>query len=115
MELKEFVSEVLSDIFLSVADDQKIIANQGGRVNPDISTTTSGVVICPVVDCGVGSPYKSLCVAEFDVALTIADKEQKSGKIGVLFGNLGIGAGKSESAESSEVTRVKFSVPYRLP
>ena len=115
MELKEFVSEVLTDIFEGVADAQVRIANKGGEINPAVRTGTSGSTFAPSKTPDHQILNKTLCVAEFDVALTVADKEQKGGKIGVLLGSIGVGGGKSEAVETSQITRVKFSVPYRLP
>ena len=111
MELKEFVSEVLTDIFEGVADAQERITDIGGEINPAVKTGMNGVVYAPDRQ----TSHKSLCIAEFDVALTVSDNEQKGGKIGVLLGSIGVGGGKSESAEASQVSRVKFSVPYKLP
>ncbi len=111
MELREFISEVLTDIFEGVSAAQKRISDKGGEINPFVKTGTSGITYAPVER----TPNKTLCIAEFDVALTVADKEQKGGKIGVLLGNIGIGCGKSKAVEASQLTRIKFSVPYRLP
>lgn len=111
MELKEFVSEVLTDIFEGVADAQERISDIGGEINPAVKTGMNGVVYAPDRQ----TSHKTLCVAEFDVALTVSDKEQKGGKIGVLLGSIGVGGGRSEGVETSQITRVKFSVPYKLP
>ena len=90
MELREFISEVLTDIFDGVSAAQKRISDKGGEINPFVKTGTSGVTYAPVER----TSNKTLCIAEFDVALTVADKEQKGGKIGVLLGT-------SESAAES--------------
>ena len=111
MERKEFVEETLTDIFLGVAGAQKRITDIGGEINPAVKTGMNGVVYAPDRQ----TSHKTLCIAEFDVALTVSDKEQKGGKIGVLLWDIGAGGGKSESAEASQVSRVKFSVPYKLP
>ena len=65
--------------------------------------------------CEIASAVKAIRIAKFDVVLIVADKKQKGGKIGVLLWDVGAGGGKSESAEASQVSRVKFSVPYKLP
>lgn len=115
MDLKEFVSEVLTDIFEGVADAKERISDKGGEINPAIKTGAMGSTIVPDSLPQKHVAHKTLCVAEFDVALTVSDKEQKGGKIGVLLWDIGAGGGKSESAEASQVSRVKFSVPYKLP
>lgn len=115
MELKEFVSEVLTDIFEDVADAQERIADKGGEINPAIKTGAMGSTFVPDSLRQKQAAHKTLCVAEFDVALTVSDKEQKGGKIGVLLGSIGVGGGRSEGVETSQITRVKFSVPYKLP
>ena len=114
MELREFVSEVLTEIFEGVADAQIKIAEKGGVINPDIFVGTSGEVYAPVGRRDkVGR--KERCFAEFDVALTVGNKEQQGGKIGVVLSVINGSCGKSSATESTEVTRVKFTVPYRLP
>ncbi len=115
MDLKEFVEETLTDIFLGVAGAQKRITDIGGEINPAIKTGAMGSTFVPDSLRQKQAAHKTLCVAEFDVALTVSDKEQKGGKIGVLLWDIGAGGGKSESAEASQVSRVKFSVPYKLP
>ena len=113
MELKEFVETVLTDIFVGVANAQSKISDNGGVINPNIAEGTSGVIVAPThKGC---STHKRLCVAEFDVALTVSDKKDEKAKIGVLLCNIGAGVGVKSSAETSQITRVKFSVPYRLP
>lgn len=111
MELKEFIEEVLTDIFVGVANAQSNIADCGGVINPSVqASANSGVVLT-----SESYKYKISCTAEFDVALSAVDKEQKGGRLGVLFGNIGIGGSGSTAAETSQITRVKFTVPYKLP
>lgn len=116
MELKEFIKEVLTSIFEGVSEAQIEIAEKGGMINPEVSTTTTGVLVSPTnaLDRSA-SGKKNVNIAEFDVVLAVTDKEQKGGKIGVLLGNLGLGATAGKSGETSQVTHVKFSVPYKLP
>lgn len=111
MELKEFIEKVLTDIFVGVANAQSNVADCGGIINPDVyAGANSGVVL-------TSESYKNKipCTAEFDVALSAIDKKQTGGHLGVIFGNIGIGGSGSAAAETSQITRVKFTVPYKLP
>lgn len=82
MDLKEFVEETLTDIFLGVAGAQKRITDIGGEINPAVKTGMNGVVYAPDRQ----TSHKTLCIAEFDVALTVSDKEQKGGRLASCSG-----------------------------
>ena len=113
MEISKFVSEVLVGIFEGVSDAQVKIEEKGGEINPGAYTDPRGEIFA--IARGMDSSTKKLCIAEFNVALSVTDNEQKGGKIGVLFANLGAGGSLERGNETSNVTSVKFSVPYILP
>lgn len=52
---------------------------------------------------------------QFDVALTVSGGTESKAGIAVVAGVFGAGARGTSSAETSQVSRVKFSVPVMLP
>ncbi len=109
MELDKFVEMTLTSIFDGAARAASHAKKQGGAVNPNAGTDDRGALFARP------GGYKRLCIAEFDVALSVGDKKNQGGKLGVVLGSVGIGGGVSTAEESAQITRVKFSVPYMLP
>ena len=111
MILKDFVSRVLVDIVEGLREAQKTV----GYDDADIS---------PYLRAGVNvSGWKGLRDTrdrpvheiEFDVVVTAAEGTGTHGGAGVAVGPVILGT-RGESSQSSEsVTRVKFTVPVRLP
>jgi len=52
---------------------------------------------------------------DFDVAITQTEGGETKGGLGVFLGDVGIGVQGKTSGESSELTRIKFSVPVVFP
>jgi predicted ATPase len=94
MDLKEFVSETLRQIVDGINDAQQL-------------TPPKGAVIVPY--------YEKLEKVEFDVAVTVIEGTETSGKAGISVWSIGAGvSGKSESSTST-LSRIRFSVAVELP
>ena len=115
MELKEFVTHSLTDIIGGVIDAQELTKDTGAIINPAMSgaSKSDGVVY---IDRETSETYhRSINMFDFDVAITASEGKGTKGIIMVVSGILS-GAGQvSTSGESSEVSRIKFSVPVVLP
>ena len=96
MELKEFIKQVLSDVTGAVKECQEDLKN-GSVVNPGRKDQIGG---WPAVTCEVKQ-------VEFDVALSTSAEGEGRAFISVLGGRIARG--------STEVSRVRFSIPVLLP
>lgn len=114
MDLKEFVSETLKQIFDGVTTAQESVKSLGGKINPDVFCTNVDRVTTPMLKVreGGGRPVSQIV---FDVALTITDTSGKAGKAGLVVWGVGAGVEGSSQTTNSTVSRVKFSVNVELP
>ena len=119
MDVKDFVKESLQQIALGVKEAQQ--ANTGAVINPRIhaSHRTNSEVLkgsARLIDSSDHLPIKRV---DFDIAVTVVESGQMTGKLNAGIKVLGIGleAGVSGSDESrnSSVSRLKFSVLMKLP
>ena len=111
MELKEFVSQTLVQIFEGVVTAQTELSANGIKINPDIWNNSTaqkeGKLLDPTM-----SPIEEV---QFDVAVTASDSAGAKAKIGVLSGIVG-GSMEGKGEKSKElVNRIKFSVPISFP
>jgi len=96
MDLKEFISETLSQI----AD---------GFVCAKEKMKGKNIYI------GGSNISESHQKVSFDVAITVVEGTETTGKAGISVWSIGAGiSGKSENS-SSTVSRIKFDVPIKLP
>ena len=110
MNLKEFVSETLVQLVDGVIEAQARTKDKKAIINPRlIANSTTGKI--GVFDTS-GAPAQMI---QFDVALTAMEGTGTKGGIGVVAGLFTIGSTGQSQAESSTVSRVKFSVPVSLP
>ena len=115
MNLKEFVTTALVEIAEGVQDAQVQYKKTGGAVNPCHiqRDNTSGLFYKG--KSGLPDDQFSITNIEFEIGLADnSGSEQKTG-IGVVFGAIGLGGNKKEQENTASVTRVKFSVPVKLP
>ena len=111
MELKEFVSETLTQIVAGVSQAQNDVSQKGATVNPKDVVFREGVAIVVVS----GPKPITIQNIEFEVSLTETEGNQAGGRIGVFFGSIGVGAHASKDSGSNAINRVKFSIPIALP
>lgn len=114
MELKDFVTNALTQIAEGVKNAQDTYKSLGGEVNPGKFKQIEG-----------GFPYgkttpiqgdaELLCNVMFDVSLTSENSSNNSGGIGVLFGAISIGGKSGDEERQVSLTRLKFNVPVKLP
>lgn len=113
MELKEFISETIQQISLSVTDAMNKCSELDVIVNPDITVGEDGNFFVP--NKGNYSMERRVQILDMDIAITVTNASETSGggKIGVsIFGASINSSGKSEN---TNVSRVKFSIPVCLP
>lgn len=94
MDVKEFISEALTQIVDGVVDAQQ-------------QTKEKNAVIVPC--------YKNLKTVTFDIAVTVIEGKETSGKAGISVWSIGAGVGGKTESSSSTVSRIKFEIPLELP
>jgi hypothetical protein len=94
MNLEDFISETLSQIVSGVKKAQEATKNKDAIIVPYHSTGGN---------------------VDFDVAVTVVDGKETSGKAGISVWSIGAGlSGKLESSTST-ASRIKFSIAIELP
>lgn len=111
MDLRDFVSETLTQIVEGVKSAQSKAAESGATVNPHLTTAHEQAGKQGFL--WTGDAYAQ--VVQFDVALTVTEGTGTKGGIGVFAGAINLGSSGQSQNESSSVSRVKFSVPLSLP
>lgn len=107
MELKEFVTDVLQQITDGVVDAQK----RGVFVNPKTTVRQRGRADF-IID---GTPcFGRTYDVDFEVGLT-NEEESGTGKFGVSFAGISVGVDGKNSASTTALTRIRFTIPIFLP
>lgn len=104
MELHEFITATLSDIQQGVqnAINSTIAKGVNGAINPAWGTTDN-----------VGPEL--IRDIQFDVAVTVVEREGGSFEGGIQVVGLKIGGSASGGTESTFVSRIQFSIPIVPP
>lgn len=104
MNLKEFISETLTEIQAGVQDAiQKTKETQtNGAINPVWGGSED-----------ISSEY--IQSVKFDIAVTISDKVTGGAEGGIKVVGMKVGANKEESSETSHISRIQFSIPIIPP
>jgi len=110
MELKDFISESLIQIIDGVATAQEHAEEKGAEVAPKLQATTG-----PRDTFRTHFTEHPVQTVEFDVAVTASEVDKAEGTIGILVASLGVGVKGSEERQTTELSRIKFSVPIGLP
>lgn len=103
MELKDFISQTLVEIQAGVQE----------AINKTIGGQTKGA-INPVWERD-GIRRHDIQKVDFDIAVTISEKSAGEAEGGIKVVALKIGGGLSESTETSNVSRIQFSIPIIPP
>ena len=112
MELKQFVKESLLQIIQGVKEAQAESEGTGAHINP------IGMSIMRNDLKGKRFGPKDLTITEtieFDIAVMAMEGKEAKGGIGVVTGIFSLGGGGKTEVQTSNVSRLKFSVPVVLP
>ena len=114
MELKEFITEVLVAIVGGVEGAKSRVEEYGGKINPRVFPRGGGrFSVAPEYKAELASDMVQ--IAEFDVAVGVSNEKEKGGKFGISVCGINVGGGGDGILKTSTVSRIKFSVPYKLP
>lgn len=107
MDLKEFISDTLTQICDGVKAAQSSCEKIGAKINPPIEQDR--------VKFTSNSYYWKYTEVRFKIALRSSDVENGKSGIGVLLANFTVGSTRETVQDLSSVTSVEFSVPVALP
>lgn len=111
MEIRDFISETLSAIVEGIKDAQPKVQEAGGAVNPkgcSYLNASSGTIMHKETT-RIGQDV------EFDIAVTVEEKTQSGGDMGVSIPIMKASFGGGSETQSGNVNRVKFKVPVIFP
>lgn len=110
MELKEFVSQSLLQIFEGICDAQKNSKELGGSIATE--------VIAPQREHQsiLGFNHKkAVILVEFDISLDTIDSTNSKAGFGLFVAAFGGGAQTGFTLSNNQLSRLRFSVPVVLP
>ena len=113
MELKEFISETILQIASGVIDAKEKCKDLNVIVNPDLIVGANNDYFVP--NKGTYSIKRRVQMINMDICVTVSESEKEGieGKVGIKI--FGIGANSTESKDSTNESRVRFSIPVCLP
>ena len=111
MDLKDFVSQTLTQIVAGVQESQAFADQHAASVNPELSGTQAEAAKHGFLWSEAGFAQ----IVSFDVALTVTEGTGTKGGIGVFAGAVTLGSSGQSATTNSSVSHVKFSVPLVLP
>ncbi|MCA4897770.1 MAG: hypothetical protein ACK514_18505 [Bacteroidota bacterium] len=110
MELKEFIKETIKQIALGVSEAQLELKETGAIINP------SGMSVGDKGDKYLRHDgWRYVQDVEINVAISLTDKEDNKGGLGVVAGLFNAGMVNSSEASNSKVSTIKFNIPIALP
>lgn len=110
MELKDFIKDVIVDIYEGISAAKK---TTGKRIIPEASLIPESI---PYVKNGIGPNSQATMVSNlvFEVSLTNENKDGTSSGIGVLLGSFNIGGKESSENQQTSLSKIKFNIPIEL-
>lgn len=98
MELQDFIDETLKQIIRGVKSAQESAIELGAKVNPR------------------GGSIVEMHNIHFDVVVSTNEETETKRSIGVFVGSAGsLGSQGQSDVTSSSMSRIKFSIPVKLP
>ena len=111
MNLKEFVSESLSQIVSGVIDAQEILMETEAIIVPEMSRSINTASIGEAKN----KPGQPVAEVEFDILVTVSEKKESGMSLSVALGTIN-GSGKGgRNTDYGENSRIKFKIPIVMP
>lgn len=110
MELKDFVKDVIVDIYEGISEAKK---QTGKSILPSGKLVSEGI---PYVKEHISPTASATMVSnlEFEVSLTDGSKDGVSGGIGVLLGSLSLGGKSNSESQQTSLSKIRFNIPIEL-
>lgn len=114
LELKEFVSQSLLQIFEGVNQAQTQTKEMKGMIAPDKIRMNSGDK--PNHPSVIGyTNYAPVISVDFDVSITTQDATKEKAALGIFVTVLALGGQVGSESLNNQFNRLRFSIPVILP
>jgi hypothetical protein len=113
MELKEFVSQSLLQIFQGLNQAKDEAKDIGGSIGAIVPTPNNNNSYTNII--GYTQNYKPVTLIDFDILLNTVDENKSKAGAGLFVAALGIGAQSGSVSSNNQFNRLRFSVPVVLP
>lgn len=110
MELKDFITETLTQMMEGVKNAQEKAKGFGAIVNPPSPHKKESTI-----DYGDLGEYQRIQTIEFEVSLTSTSTSDSQKGISVAFAGIGAKGGKENTEQNSIVNKIRFDIPIALP
>ena len=110
MELKDFISETLTQIIQGVEEAQLNTKDSGGFISPYVRTTFEAKHMVAVT-----TDQTPVHLVNFDVSLEATDGTGTKGGIGVVTGLLSAGSQGQSNKSNLASHKISFNIPISLP
>lgn len=107
LELEEFISSTLEQIFQGVQTARSNLPKELGEVNPEVYQPGHAIKEGTIMD----RSFQPIQTVDFDIAVTVSNSGGVKGKVKILIGFMGGGSEFEGKREKEYVNRIKFSVP----
>ncbi|OOQ62163.1 hypothetical protein [Mucilaginibacter pedocola] len=115
INLKDFISEAITQITEGIIQAQSLNADKGCIVNPKIIQTIGAPDgITYKIDSG-GQNSGTVSVLKFDLIIDANEKSEIGGRLKVMAGVVGIGAGGKNEVNTSVNNKLTFAIPVMFP
>ena len=108
MEIKEFISETLTQIFEGIIEAQNKAVDIGGKINVYYGEYQK-------LDNELKIDRKDISNVEFELSVTKSGSNETKGGLVVYFGNIGVGMSKKTEKNEVSLNKIKFSIPVFYP
>lgn len=115
MELKEFITETLSQIIDGVSEVQERYKDRNILISPDDIQGSKGNLYIDDEDKYTGyTKMTRVQSIDMDIAISVTEKDGNKAGIGIAkFINAGVSTENTQQNES--ISKIKFSIPIVLP
>lgn len=110
MELKDFISETLSQLLEGIIEAQNKSAQIGGRIVPYIRPSERQNEITVKT-----RDHMPIIFVDFDVSIVAGEDKGSKATIGVVAGLFGGGVQGHSSENLQTANKIKFKIPVALP
>ena len=111
MELKDFITETLTQMMEGVKNAQEKAKEFGAIINPPSEYSKEDTIS---MRNSIGE-YQRIQTVEFDVSLTSTSTGDTKKGISVAFAGIGVEGGKGNNEQNAIMNRIKFAIPIALP
>jgi hypothetical protein len=111
MQLKDFISETISQLVEGLAIAQENVSAFGGRVTPYVRNPVdkNGSLY------GITQDKLPVIFVDFDVSIDAREAAGTRGGIGVVTGMLNLGSAGESNENRQQTNKIRFRIPVALP